>query len=114
MIYHLCPTIEWERRGSTLTPDSLETEGFIHCSYLDQLVGVASSQYHGAEDLVVLTIDPYGLSLVVEDCHEAGETYPHVYGPLPVSSVKAVTPFPPSPDGTFQLPAGLAPAAPGG
>ena len=56
---------------------------------------------------MLLVIDPAQLTaeLVYEDCYEAGETFPHLYGPLNLDAVVRVVPFPPLPDGTFTLPA---------
>ena len=55
----------------------------------------------------VKTLDTVDLPLIVEDCYELGEEFPHIYGPIPIGAVTAVMPFPPSEDGSFQLPDGL-------
>jgi hypothetical protein len=38
-------------------PDSLTTEGFIHCSYQSQLEGVLKRYYSGVEKVLILTIE---------------------------------------------------------
>jgi len=56
--------------------------------------------------LVLLCIDARQLSspVIYEDCYEAGETFPHIYGPIDRAAVVAVVPFPAGPDGDFSLP----------
>ena len=102
MIFHLAAGNAFEP-GETYRPDSLDTEGFVHCSMADQLVRVANERYPGREDLVLLTIDERRLSspVVCEDCHETGERFPHVYGPIDPAAVVEVGPFRPGPGGTF-------------
>jgi uncharacterized protein (DUF952 family) len=108
MILHITSRADWE--GAQLLGDyrldTLATEGFIHCSTPNQVLGPANAIYRGRGDLVLLVIDPTLLAadLVYEDCYEAGEAFPHIYGPLNLDAVSRVVPFPPLPDGTFNLP----------
>ena len=81
----------------------LAEEGFIHCSFAHQVATVATALYRGQTDLVILTIDERGLPVVVEDCYESGDEFPHIYGPIPRAAVVEVRPFPPNPDGTFSF-----------
>ncbi len=111
MILHITTVAEWTA-AQTLGDyrlDTLDSEGFIHCSTPQQVLGPANALYGGRDDLVLLVIDPARLSsnLVYEDCYEAGEAFPHIYGPLNLDAVTQVVPFPPRPDGTFALPPGL-------
>ncbi|GII60824.1 hypothetical protein Skr01_09090 [Sphaerisporangium krabiense] len=104
-ILHLALAGDWtaavragEYRVSTLGR-TLAQEGYIHaCADLEQLRGVAG-RYYGqvAEPLVVLAIDEQRLEcpVVLEVPAGAGEAFPHIYGPLPVSAVVEVTPFTP-------------------
>ena len=107
MIYHWCARQDWEGAHDPYTAPSLEAEGFIHFSFLDQVERTASQWNAGQPDLVLLAVNPEGLPLVVEDSYEVGEEYPHIYGPLPFRAVAGVFAFPPEEDGTFRLPPGL-------
>jgi uncharacterized protein (DUF952 family) len=107
VIYHWCPSEDWERVSTEFVAPSLAVEGFIHFSYRDQVERTATSIDRGRLGLVLLTVDDSDIEVVVEDCYEIGEEYPHVYGPIPGEAVIAVHPFPPSVDGTFQLPEGV-------
>ncbi len=106
-IYHWCPAEIWAATTDTYVAPSLAEEGFIHFSYRHQVARTATSLDRGRTDLVLVCFDSAALEVVEEDCYEIGERYPHVYGPIPVPAVKAVVPFPPEPDGSFRLPAGL-------
>jgi uncharacterized protein (DUF952 family) len=109
MILHITDRDDWEaaRSAGEYRLDSLEAEGFIHCSTPEQVLGPANELYRGRTGLVLLVIDPSRLSarLVYEDLANAGQAFPHIYGPLNLDAVTRVVPFPPGPDGSFDLPA---------
>lgn len=108
MILHIAAVDHWEEAQALgeYRLDSLETEGFIHCSTPQQVLGPANEFYRGRSDLVLLVIDPVRLEarLVYEDSYESGTIFPHIYGPLNLEAVINVLPFPARPDGTFELP----------
>ncbi len=108
MIYHWCREAEWSVAGDAYLPAAFDADGFTHCSFVDQVTATATALYRGRDGLVVLCIDEHALPVVVEDCYEVGEPYPHIYGPIPRDAVRAVLPFPCLPDGSFALPDGLA------
>ncbi|WP_344315917.1 DUF952 domain-containing protein [Acrocarpospora pleiomorpha] len=105
MILHLALASDWAHaqasghyRVSTLGR-TLEQEGFIHASAdLAQAQGVAARYYTTVtEPLLLLHIQEDLLGCPVKHETPAGsdETFPHIYGPIPVTAVTAVTPFQP-------------------
>ncbi|ACV78620.1 DUF952 domain-containing protein [Nakamurella multipartita] len=76
-------------RGRTLAQ-----EGFIHASYAGQVDGVRRRFYADVtEPMVLLRIDPdrLGVPVVPESPPGVDELFPHIYGPVPVTAVVAVT-----------------------
>ena|SRR5579862_7543359 len=107
-ILHICPRDLWEAAQATgeYRAASLKTEGFIHCSTPEQVVGSANRFYRGRQGLLLLMIDPARVGSEVRyETAGDGLAYPHIYGPLPVAAVTETIPFPPEPDGSFRLPA---------
>jgi uncharacterized protein (DUF952 family) len=114
MILHILRRNEWElalRQGS-YRPPSLDTEGFIHCSTIDQAIDTANIFFRGARDLLLLRIDERKLTstLKFEAPATAGDArprtqFPHIYGPLDLDAVIDAVEFPSEADGSFQLPA---------
>lgn len=113
-IFHIIPKEDWERaqKHGVYSPDSLNKEGFIHCSHTDQICDVANSLYKGRSDLLLLRI--YEPDIKSEVKHEppleapfSGMIYPHIYGDLNIDAVNKVFPFPVNSDGKFTLPSGL-------
>lgn len=105
VIFHITSREAWEQaaRCGRYTAPSLDDR--LHpFSQADQVVRVANNIFHGAEGLVLLHIDVKGLSapVVYENVEGGSELFPHVYGPLEVSAVRAVTPFVPGHDGRFD------------
>jgi uncharacterized protein (DUF952 family) len=115
MIYHLTSRDAWQLARSTncYRAPSLDSQGFIHLSATpEQVQRVANALYAGANDLVVLVIDPSQLSAplryeppdpTVPTEHADGERFPHLYGPLDTSAVVRVLHYPSHSDGTFEL-----------
>ena len=90
LIYHIVLPDVWEsvKNSSSYSAASLETEGFIHCSYDHQLDGVIGRYYANEAELVILTIDPAKLtSELVEEPSTGGEIYPNIYGPINLDAV---------------------------
>ncbi len=100
MIHHIALASDWrealvvgEYRGSTLGR-SLAEEGFVHAAFAHQLAGVAARYYRDVtEPLVLLAIDETRLAAPwrVESAPGGEEGFPHVYGPVEVAAVTAVT-----------------------
>ena len=109
VLVHLCGAEAWSRaRGhGGIRPEASDVAaGFIHLSTPEQVHLPANRLYRGRDDLVLLHIDPALLeSPVLWEPGVATDPesmlFPHLYGPLPVRAVIRVTPYRPSPDGTF-------------
>jgi uncharacterized protein (DUF952 family) len=84
-IYHVALPEVWERVGKDgfYAPDGLAKEGFIHCSFDDQVEGVLQRYYQNVENVVILKIDVNKLSAkLVSERSTNDELYPHVYGAI--------------------------------
>ena len=108
VILHIARRETWERAQSsgTYSPDSLKSQGFIHCSGVEQVIPVANAIYRARRDLVLLAIDRSRVEAEIRDENLEGgdELFPHVSGPLNVTAVVSVLEFEPRADGTFRLP----------
>jgi len=93
LIYHIATQEEWDRAQEVgeYRGDTLDGEGFIHCSTADQLDEVGEYLFKWVDDLVLLGIDE---ELVVNEIKYEdagnGETYPHIYGPLNIDAILSV------------------------
>jgi uncharacterized protein (DUF952 family) len=85
LIYHVTLPANWAKyqdRPSYQT-ESLNTEGFIHCSYAGQLSGVLKRYYSNAPKVIILTIETEKLrSKLIAETSTGGEAFPHIYGRL--------------------------------
>jgi uncharacterized protein (DUF952 family) len=101
-IFHIAKVADWEGaqatgeyRVSTLG-HSLEEVGFLHASFAGQWQAVHDAFYAGLDEpLVLLEIEAglLGVPVVVEAPPGTHEEFPHIYGPLPVAAVVAVSPL---------------------
>lgn len=105
-IYHIVPEQLWREHQSRgeYRGDTLDSEGFIHCSTEEQVIRTANRVFRGREGLVVLRIDSSRLvsPLVYEDTSGAGEDFPHIYGPLNRAAVEGSQPLRIGADGLFE------------
>jgi uncharacterized protein (DUF952 family) len=116
MIYHLTSRQAWhdaQARGG-YHAESLEREGFIHCSTRTQVPPVAEKYYAGQQGILLLEID---LSLLSSELRweppsggtpppgvPEGELFPHVYGPINLDAIVKVHDLESNPDGSYKLP----------
>lgn len=107
MMFHLVERDAWTG-ATSYRPESLESEGFIHCSNVRQVTTVANERFFGRKDLLIITIDRLLLDVpvVCEDSHNTGQRFPHVYGRLNDECVVDVEPFEPDANGEFGWPPG--------
>lgn len=104
IVFHICRRSEFDAARPAYRAASLASEGFIHCSTAEQVTGVAGALFQGFDDLVLLAIETGDLDAAVRWEVVEDQTFPHVYGPIPVRAVREVIGFPPRADGSFELP----------
>src|SRR5688572_16351355 len=117
MIYHITSRQAWldAQQHGEYRAESLETEGFIHCSTRTQILPVAEKFYKGQAGNLLLMIDP---DLLTSELRweppsggapppgvPAGELFPHVYGPINLDAILKVFDLETNPDGSYNLPA---------
>ena len=93
LIYHIVLPDIWAAYDTELYKHaSLESEGFIHCSFADQLDAVIGRYYSGEKRVVVLEIESDELmSRMIKEPSTNNEIYPHIYGPINRDAIVAVT-----------------------
>ncbi len=111
-IFHITTRQDWEsavKKGAYLN-SSLDTEGFVHCSQLSQIVNIANLFYQGQSGLILLVIDPVRLKPELKLEKPAGmeddfkDLFPHIYGPVNIDAVEKTVDFPCDENGSFSLP----------
>jgi len=88
-VFHIAERAAWNDCDGAYTPTEFASDGFVHCSLWSQLFRVARALFAGRDDLIVLEIDVSRLEapLRYEDLAGEGETFPHIYGPVPTDAV---------------------------
>lgn len=100
-LLHLVPLSDYRRAHDRITPPTLETEGFVHCSPdLPTTLAVANARFVGTEEpMVAVELDTAALSAPVRweapdpappEGVAADVLFPHVYGALELSAVSRV------------------------
>lgn len=109
VVYHILPKDDWQKalHNGIYAPCSLNTEGFIHCSAVDQVLHSAEAYFGGQRDLLLLCIALDKVLPVVR--YEAAvegnaRRFPHIYGPLRLSAVVNVSVLSIDQNGDFTLP----------
>lgn len=102
-LFHLFQSDGFE---PTLSPESLETEGFVHLSNSDQLLRTANRWFREATKLKVMVLgaDQLQEHLKWEDLYERGEEFPHLYAPIPRAAVAAVVELGRDEEGAYRWP----------
>lgn len=107
MIYHITTEQDWNsaQKNGSYSADSLQSEGFIHCSTAAQVQATANRFYHGSKGLVLLHIDTNVLRTPVrfENLEGGVELFPHVYGAISLDAISGVSCLDPQTDGSFVI-----------
>lgn len=108
LIFKICDRREWDAAvASGVYGGSAKdkADGFLHFSIEEQLMGTLTRYYANADDLVLVAVgaDAFGDSLKYEPS-TAGDLYPHLYGNLPLTTVKWSRPIGRDAAGKFLLP----------
>lgn len=105
-ICHIAPRSHWEQvQGrEAYRAESLESDGFIHCSTIRQVIDVADVWFYAHRDLVLLLIQSSKVLPPIRYEGPTAEKYPHIYGPLNREAIIAIYDFPPDEHGRFSLP----------
>ena len=85
LIYHIVTPEVWEKfkDETEYEAESLQSEGFIHCSYRSQLEGVLERYYKNRSKVLILHVNPHLLTAnLIADPSTGGEVYPHIYGKI--------------------------------
>jgi len=109
MIYHICKKSDWENSAvvGVYRADTLDSEGFIHCSTSAQVLRVLNSFYKGQQGLVLLAVELSHLVSQVKwepGLDKPDELFPHVFGPINTNAIEKVIELENCVDGNFEIP----------
>ena len=110
-IFRVARSADWVRATAagqywvTGEASELDGPGFIRASTMEQVGDVANASYAGADDLVVLVIDPDRVESDVryQPSPDSRHLSPCIYGPIRVEAVVGVMSLEPLPDGLFRF-----------
>ncbi|MBL6459177.1 DUF952 domain-containing protein [Belnapia sp. T6] len=111
-IYTMVRNADWraaEAAGAYAGSADDRRDGFLHFSTAAQLRASAAKHRAGERDLLLVEVDPaaLGQALRWEPAGSRPGLFPHLYGSLPLSAVRAVTPLPLGADGAHVFPPGI-------
>jgi uncharacterized protein (DUF952 family) len=106
-ILHITQRQQWKKAKDlgSYRGDTLDSEGFIHCSTRSQVMGSANRFFKNQTDLVI-AIDRLQPEIRYEGI-DANNLFPHIYGELNIDAVVQEIDLDSGTDGFFTLPAEL-------
>jgi uncharacterized protein (DUF952 family) len=106
-VFHIVDRATWAAAQATGTylPEAFATDGFVHCSFAEQVAPAANRFYRDTDGLVVVELDTdlVPAELRIEDTHGTGEGFPHLYGPIPTAAQVAQHDLRRSPTGDWTM-----------
>ncbi len=93
-----------ERKETVPTAPIDDTDGFMHLSTHAQVRETARLHFANATHLVLLRLDPAVLKDLRWESSRGGALFPHVYEPVPLSAVLAVSQLVGEVAGSFEWP----------
>jgi len=110
IILHITQTVQWEQAKATgiYYNNTLDSEGFIHCSTIPQVERTANNFFANQTGLVLLCIESERVKPEIKYEAVGQEKFPHIYGALNVDAIVDAIAFPAESNGQFKLPEKLA------
>lgn len=108
LIFKICPEALWREAEAARVfrgaPVDL-ADGYIHFSTAEQVEETAAKHFAGQSDLLLVAVraEAFGSALRWEASRD-GALFPHLYAPLPVTTVRFVEPLPLGADGRHVFP----------
>jgi uncharacterized protein (DUF952 family) len=95
LIYKIMSAAEWnaaQEAGIYQGSADDARDGFIHFSTVEQVEGTRAKYFAGSGSLVLLEVDGASLGAALRyEPARGGALFPHLYGVLPLASVRKVT-----------------------
>jgi uncharacterized protein (DUF952 family) len=107
-IYKICEQALWraaESEGQFLGTADDRRDGFIHFSSAAQVAGTAAKHFANKSGLMLVAIDADALGAALKWERSRGdELFPHLYAPLPLSTLRWARVLPDEADGRRAIP----------
>lgn len=107
LLFHITTKEDWKlhNKNGSYQPESLENQGFIHCSTGSQVEETANRHFAGKDEIFLLVIDAMMLreEIKYEEDEELGEKFPHLYCPLSTNAIIDKIPVKAEENGSFEI-----------
>jgi len=111
-IYKLVPAAAWQQAellGRFVGSPVDLADGYLHFSTAAQVAETAAKHFAGMTDLLLVQVATADVDASLRwEPSRGGALFPHIYGDLPLSAVRSVTPLPLGADGRHVWPAHVA------
>ncbi len=108
LIYKITPETAWRAAETAGVFDGApvdRADGYIHFSTAAQARETAARHFAGQAGLLPVAVEAEALGPALRwEPSRGGALFPHLYGPLPMSAVRAVVALPLDPDGLHRFP----------
>jgi uncharacterized protein (DUF952 family) len=108
IVYKICDSALWhqaQRDGIFRGAPIDLADGYIHFSAADQVAETAAKHFAGRDNLVLVAVTAAALGPALRwETSRGGALFPHLYGPLPLASVRWVEPLRLGADGRCIFP----------
>jgi len=108
IIFKICSKLLWrdaEKAGLFAGAPVDMQDGYLHFSTGQQVRETAARHFAGQGDLLLIAVDADSLGTALRyEPSRGGDLFPHLYAPLPLSSVLWVKPLPLGADGHHAFP----------
>jgi uncharacterized protein (DUF952 family) len=94
-IYHIVTPAWWDqfKEKSHYESETLSVENFIHCSTLEQIQPTLNRHFKHISVVYILKLEVTKLEYqpIYELAPAVGQSFPHIYGPINLDAVVAIT-----------------------